>query len=256
MFAPVGDGRIVFPAVPAAADEALLDGPERHKHRDDEKRREHRDGVVAESDGHTHWRGHPDRRRGGQPVHIVTSAQDRSSSEEPDPGDDLGGNACRIDGFSERGQEAERREHASPDGTRAYGLHSCGVTSNLAFRPQNQTEDQSDDEAETQLGLAVERQLLQPRPGRPPGLSLAPGSSGSSGRSRLFTKSLKTARRSSSTTVSVLSLSPASSSASGMMPAVSMTSVATKIGHSTRTASAMASDGRASKSRSRPFCLT
>jgi hypothetical protein len=34
------------------------------------------------------------------------------------------------------------------------------MASNLPFRPQNQTEDQSDDEAETQLGLAVERQVL------------------------------------------------------------------------------------------------
>src|SRR5258708_36658466 len=96
MFASVNDGRIVLATVPTAADEPLLDRPERNEHRDDKNRCEHSGDVVAESDRHTHRRGDPDRGGGGQPVHVVTRPQNPARAEEADTGGLLAGAACRV----------------------------------------------------------------------------------------------------------------------------------------------------------------
>src|SRR5262249_61760932 len=106
-------------------------------------------------------------------------------------------------------------------------------------------EDEGPDDQERALGLLVWAQLVEgPRP-------LPPGSSGRSGRFRLLTRSLNTARRSSSSFSGTCS----SSSFSGITPARSSTSVLTKIGQPKRTARAMASLGREATSNSRLSCL-
>src|SRR6267143_6245573 len=115
MFPTVDDRRIVVPAAPASADESLLDRPDRDQHHDDESRRENRDHVVAESDGHADRSRDPDRSRGRQAVHVVALAQDRTRTEEPDAGDDLGGYARRVDGFPKSREESQRSEHARTD---------------------------------------------------------------------------------------------------------------------------------------------
>src|ERR1700682_4242643 len=149
MLAPVDDGRIVFPAVPTAADESLLDRPERHQHRDHKNRGEDGDRVIAEPHPHAHWCGDPDRCGGGEPVYVVTRPQDRSGAEEADPGDDLGGDAGRIHILSENGKQSHRSEHARANRDETHRLDPGRVTSNLSFGPEKETEDESDDKAET-----------------------------------------------------------------------------------------------------------
>jgi hypothetical protein len=140
MFATVDYGRVI--TTPVSAEEPELERPDRHQHQDDEKSREDGDGVITESNRHPERRGDPDRSGRGQPVDIVALTQDRARPEEADAGDDLRGDACGVDSFSESRKESHCGEHARPDGDQAHRLDPGGMTSKLSFDSQRQAEKQ------------------------------------------------------------------------------------------------------------------
>jgi hypothetical protein len=121
-------------------EQPLLDRPEEDKHRQDQDRREDRRNVEAETDGHPDRRHHPDRRCGGQTVHLVALAEDGACAKEPDPCDDLGRDTRRICWGAED-LEPEPREQARPDADQAEGLDPCRVAVELALETDRDRED-------------------------------------------------------------------------------------------------------------------
>ena len=96
---------------PGAQEQAVGEDPQRPEADEHDGRREHRRRVVAGADGHAD-RGHrPERRGGRQPADREALADDRAGAEEADAGDDLRGDARRVEDDARRRSRSASRDH-------------------------------------------------------------------------------------------------------------------------------------------------
>src|SRR6202171_6768313 len=103
-------------------------------------------------------------------MNIAPLAHDRPGSEETDPGHDLGRDACRVYPRAKFRQETEPGEHARTEGDQAHRFDPRLMASKLPLDSKDQTENECDQKAETEVGVAPgKRQLLRLRRARRPG---------------------------------------------------------------------------------------
>lgn len=137
----------------------LLDRAKEKEHRQDQEGGEYRRHVEAEADGHPDRRHDPDRCRCREAVDLVALPQDRARAKEADPGDDLRGNSCRVGGAAEQ-LEPESRKQAGADPDEPQGFDAGRMAVKLALEADRDRKDGGDQQAEGEIDVVEEWQLL------------------------------------------------------------------------------------------------
>jgi hypothetical protein len=86
---------------------------------------------------------------------VAALAEDRTRAQESDAGDDLGGDAGRVDPRSGGWHEPKAGEHAGADRDERHRLEAGRVASILALDPKHEAEDERDEEAYAELDVVV-----------------------------------------------------------------------------------------------------
>ena len=92
----------------------------------------------------------------------LTLTQNAARAEKANAGHDLRCDPGRIHAPSGKWKQAKAREEAGTGRHQARGPESGRRTANLAIDAKQQTEDESDEDTEREVELAVERRLLTP----------------------------------------------------------------------------------------------